>query len=234
MRELTFGLAHERGVDPVVDTFGEHGASRMQSLHCGWAGSTYWRVDRAEGPAAALDALDECYRDGGGCPDPLVDDSAVHDRTVESLRSTTDERVYYARWELGDGSRPVPGLATEEIGPGVVFEVSHEDGEQWWRLLLPSDDGVGRFYDTLQVELPSGVRYVVGHLTDTTWERSHREDPLTAKQAQAVETASRMGYYERPRGATQAEVAAELELPESTVSYRLRRAEAALVDGYVE
>lgn len=234
MRELTFGLAHDQGVDPVVDAFHEHGALRMRSEHCGWAAGTYWRVDRAEGPAAGLDALDERYRDGSGCHDPLVDDEAVQDRTVETLRSTANERVYYARWELDEGSHPVPGLAIAEVGPGVVFETTHEDGEQWWRLLLRSDRGVGRFYDSLQVALPESVRYVVGHLADADWDRSRREAPLTAKQAQAVETASKMGYYERPRGATQADLAAELGLPESTVSYRLRRAEAALVDAYTE
>ena len=45
-----------------------------------------------------------------------------------------------------------------------------------------------------------------------------------------------MGYYDHPREATMAEIAAELDLPMTTLRYRLHRAEAwatatALDDG---
>jgi predicted DNA binding protein len=41
------------------------------------------------------------------------------------------------------------------------------------------------------------------------------------------------GYYETPREITVEELAEELDLPRSTLSYRLRRAEAELVRSFV-
>jgi predicted DNA binding protein len=42
-----------------------------------------------------------------------------------------------------------------------------------------------------------------------------------------------MGYYETPIETTLDAVADRLDLPRSTVSYRLRRAEAQLVESYL-
>lgn len=236
MRELTFGLSHEPGTDRLMSTFHDYPGLRMRSLHCGWEDGTYWRLDRADGARDALAALDDAYVDGKGCPDCLVEADAVAERAVEPIERATNRRVYYGYWRLDGGARPLPGLADEYVDPGAVFESTRSEGEHWWRLLLRSDRKVGVFYDTLQAALPAHVRYLVGHLTDAdSWaEASATGASLTGKQERVVETASAMGYYERPRGAGQAEIADELGLPRSTVSYRLRRAEAALVDAYVD
>lgn len=53
---------------------------------------------------------------------------------------------------------------------------------------------------------------------------------LTARQFEAVEVARELGYYEVPREAELAAVAAELDCTESTASALLRKAERALVD----
>ena len=52
---------------------------------------------------------------------------------------------------------------------------------------------------------------------------------LTDRQFEAVETATRMGYYAVPRRASLAAVAAELGVANSTASELLRRAEARLM-----
>lgn len=53
---------------------------------------------------------------------------------------------------------------------------------------------------------------------------------LTERQREAVAAARAAGYYEVPREGSLADVAAELEVAESTASALLRRAEAQLVD----
>ncbi|WP_128476055.1 helix-turn-helix domain-containing protein [Halorussus pelagicus] len=53
---------------------------------------------------------------------------------------------------------------------------------------------------------------------------------LTMRQFEAIEAASELGYYEVPREAELAEVAAALDCTESTASALLRKAERALVD----
>jgi predicted DNA binding protein len=49
-----------------------------------------------------------------------------------------------------------------------------------------------------------------------------------------LEAAVDRGYFETPREVTLDELAADLDLPGSTVSYRLRRATAELAKSFVE
>lgn len=54
-------------------------------------------------------------------------------------------------------------------------------------------------------------------------------DALTDRQREILETAHELGYFELPRGASAAEVAAALDLDPSTVTEHLRRAERNLL-----
>ena len=55
-------------------------------------------------------------------------------------------------------------------------------------------------------------------------------DGLTDRQREALRTAYELGYFDIPRGASLAEVAAELEITASSVSERLRRAQTQLIE----
>lgn len=50
-------------------------------------------------------------------------------------------------------------------------------------------------------------------------------EKLTARQREVLETAFDRGYYDVPRSASTAEIAAEFDLDDSTVSEHLQRAE---------
>lgn len=66
----------------------------------------------------------------------------------------------------------------------------------------------------------------VGGLADTT---AALEARLTDRQREVVETAVAVGYYDVPRTASQADVAAELDRAPSTVAEHLRKAESRLM-----
>jgi len=66
------------------------------------------------------------------------------------------------------------------------------------------------------------LQFVVGERDDSGL--------LTDRQREVLETALRLGYFEVPRDATLAEVAAELGVDKSTASTVLRRGEARLVE----
>lgn len=55
------------------------------------------------------------------------------------------------------------------------------------------------------------------------------ETMLSERQREAVEAAIALGYYEQPREATQADVAAELDCSPQTVGTHLRKAEAKVM-----
>jgi hypothetical protein len=61
MREVEFVVAHEPGANPVADLPADHPEARLRSLACHVTEASRWRVDRASGSAAALDALEAGY-----------------------------------------------------------------------------------------------------------------------------------------------------------------------------
>ena len=65
-----------------------------------------------------------------------------------------------------------------------------------------------------------------------TWQDNDRS--LTPEQDEALRAAVDHGYYETPREIETYKRAEELEIPGSTLSYRLRRAEAKLATEYVD
>jgi predicted DNA binding protein len=86
---------------------------------------------------------------------------------------------------------------------------------------------------------PEDLRALLAGLpesVDTTVERlgeyDRRRDPetvLTDRQREVVATATELGYYDVPREATVADVAAKLDVTDSTVSAHLRKAESAVM-----
>ena len=73
-------------------------------------------------------------------------------------------------------------------------------------------------------------------LTELTPRRAqgqHTTEVVPAEQREALQTAVEHGYYETPRKVDLSELAAEIGIPRSTLSYRLRRAEAQLAKQFV-
>jgi len=64
--------------------------------------------------------------------------------------------------------------------------------------------------------------------------RDDAGDGLTDPQRAALRTAHEMGYFEIPRTASLADVAAELDISASACSERLRRAQTRLVEAHVD
>lgn len=114
------------------------------------------------------------------------------------------------------------GHATILVVPPIEYTT---DGEAVFEVLGDPEDLRG-----LLAELPERV--------DATVERAGEFDrhpsraaTLTARQREVVATAVDLGYYEVPRTATLADVAAELDVASSTVSDHLRKAEATVMAG---
>jgi predicted DNA binding protein len=90
-------------------------------------------------------------------------------------------------------------------------------------------------YDTLGGKLREGLSFRFEQLGDVS---ESPMNPLSSvsvrpEQRRVLELAAEEGYYETPRETTLDELASALDCPRSTVSYRLRRAEAELVDEFL-
>jgi hypothetical protein len=120
-------------------------------------------------------------------------------------------------------------LALTTLGDGLVFDATQRGPYYEWRLLVPGDRDVDSFHRALREDLPDGVALELRRAgSPEAWLRANRageEHELPYEQREALETARRLGYYDRGGGVSLEDVAAELELPLTTLRYRLRRAE---------
>jgi hypothetical protein len=103
-------------------------------------------------------------------------------------------------------------------------------------VLVPDDAPVGELYDPRRDGLPEGRTVTLQQVgTPSRWgEHVTTIADLPYEQRQALETAVSMGSYETPREASLGDIAEALEVAQSTLRYRLRRAEAWLTSNFVD
>ena len=235
MREFTFAITYERGADPLMDEFIASPKLAADSMSVPLGSDAFCRVERFTGPRSALDAVERLRTDAADVEsvgETGLD--AVGDHHV--IERDPGRRVVYSH--VGDitGGTSVHALAGNYLDSGVLVETSREGDRHEWRLLLRSDHNVGLFYDALTGGLREGLSFRTGHLRDAdAWDRGPTAGTeLPPEQRVAIREAFRRGYYETPRRLSLEELADELDVPRSTLSYRLRRAEARLVGAYAE
>jgi hypothetical protein len=230
MREFTFDLVYGGESGTVSDLFARHEELRLRSLNAPFD-ECFWRLSRVAGPTAVLDQLERRHAEGGLLGD--LDGEAVEDRYVECIERAARRRVLYT-FAADPAASTVLGLVAQRFSPGTVVETLRQGDRQTWRLLLRPDATVGAFHEVLTERLGSGVRFRMGAIRDATaWRDQAAPGDVPTEQRQAVRAAVQAGYYEAPRQATLDEISAELGIPRSTLSYRLRRAESHLARAFV-
>lgn len=233
MRELVITLEYDSGTDPVTDVFIEHPdlVSKSVDISLGVDGLT--RVDRLSGPTEAIDAIDELYLDPAVCNECAVPHGRCDaDRAYEVIDDGEGNRTVYTYHECVTFCNSVPYFAGMHLPPGLLFDSRRRANRHEWRIFMRDDGTVGEMYDALVSELTDGVTVSFQRLTNPErWgEHTGTIADLSPEQRTAIEAAVGMDYYETPRGATLADLAAALDVPQSTVRYRLRRAEAWLAN----
>lgn len=237
MRELVFTVEFEPGTDPVMDVFDEHPRARGRMVASAVTLENSWRLDRITGPEAALDRLEEVFLDPDRCNECLDGrEECGATREYEVLEREATSRIVYTYLVEPGYCHSIPPLATEHLGFGVLFDAVRRGLTYEWRLLMPAEDGTGDLHDALEGGLRDGVSLSVRRLSRPThwFDRFVATDDLAFEQREALEAAVDGGYYETPREATLTELADRLGLARSTFRYRLRRAEAWLVDRYLD
>lgn len=233
MREFTFTIEYESDVDPMMDVCEAYPDLRIRSLDCHADDRSLWRLDRAIGPVNALAELDAVFLDSDTCNDCLDAPSCESEKVYERVGRGRSSRTYYSRWPNDDRCSSVDRLAATYLRPGV-WRATREGSRYRWDLLVESDDRIGPFYDAVQTAHGEGRRFVFDHLREAVdWGDALGTTALSPDQRTAVETAVDNNYYDEPRGTTVASLADDLSVPTSTLSYRLRRAEARLVSAFV-
>jgi len=235
MREFVFALTYEPGCDAVADALAEHSDASIRSVSCHATGKSLWRVDRASGGDDALAAVEAAVLDDDYRADCLTTGDCGAIPRTEVLDREEGAIEFYTRWERTDVCTSVPHLSLEHLGEGVLFETRRGGRRYTWRLILPGEADLRAFTTALETEVSGHVGLDVIRLTELDPGAPVERDRgrLPSEQREALATAVAHGYYETPREVELGELADVLDVPRSTLSYRLRRAEAALAESAV-
>lgn len=134
----------------------------------------------------------------------------------------------YAYGIAGDGCHSIPVLSVSHLGDGLSYNAKRNSDQYRWQILVPDDAQVGDLYDTINSELRGGLRLHLDHLSEPT----RRGDTVVSladipyEQRRVLKEAVERGYDETPWALTTQELVDELDIPQSTVQYRLSRAGA--------
>ncbi len=232
MYEFRFTVRRAEGVDPVLD---EHGSVRSEATYACLSRDRMWRLESVTGDPGALDDVEDLLVDPTADREGLSDRGCGATRTHSVLTDEPRRRVVFTHFADANRCDAVPLLAVAYAPTGMLAEATREGRATRWRLLFQDDRKVGMLYDTLTGQIGDGREFAFERLGETSGWRTDLLSPRTlpAEQRETLELAAERGYFETPRETTLDDLAAALGAPRSTVSYRLRRATAALVERFV-
>ncbi|GAB7090477.1 hypothetical protein JCM18237_07480 [Halorubrum luteum] len=231
MRELVFTLEYEAGHNAVADVLAAHPEARIRSLSLHATQESLWRVDHATGASAALDDIEDAFLTGDYYADCLATEDCGARQTTQVLEHTDETLVCYSYWRRTATCVSVPHIALDHLGEGALFETRHEGREYTWRVIHSGSGDVRAFIESIETAVGDCAELELERLTDASSPSSptgHGSGELSAVQADALRAAVEHGYYETPREIGVDELADVLDVPRSTLTYRLRRAEAYL------
>ncbi|EJN56838.1 helix-turn-helix domain-containing protein [Halogranum rubrum] len=236
MRELVFALEYEPGCNRVADTLADYSDARVRSLSLHATAERLWRVDHATGTPEALDAIEDAFLTGDYYADCLATEDCGATQTTRILDRADETLILYSDWERTPACASVPHIARDHLGDGVLFDTRHEGRHYTWRLIHPGEGDVAAFFDALEAAVGECAQMEMLRTADTTTAAGRSDGTpsgLPPAQEAALQAAVEHGYYESPREVDVGELAEHLDVPRSTLTYRLRRAEEHLAKQHV-
>jgi predicted DNA binding protein len=236
MYDFTFEITYETGADEYVDLFIDRESLRSEAIYSCLEPTELWMLESVTGDPNDLEAVDELLLNESVDRESITARDCNATRTTSLLTEEQRRRVAYTYLSDIDYCESIPLIAAKYIGGGVLFEQSRMGDTTQWRVLAQDDSKIGLLYDTLSAKLGEGLSFSFEHLTEVDhWESSLLSPmDMRAEQREILKIAVERGYFETPREVTLDELAEELDLPRSTVSYRLRRATAELAKRFTD
>lgn len=237
MREYIFTIEYSEGAYPLADTFIRYPELYLTAVTISMSRSGLWRVDRVTGPEAGIAEFKDVYTDPSYCIECGGDtDDCDAQWEHEYIETGSDSLTVYSRvTKPATYCHSVPFLALNEFGDGLLFDSQRRGHNYEWRILMPEDLPVGDLFDRLRAGVEDNTRITLQQVkTPSRWGGDVTTiADLPYEQRVVLETAVVKGYYATPRRVNLGELAAELDLPNSTLRYRLRRAEARLIESFI-
>lgn len=235
LREFVFEVRYSAGADPLADTFIAHPDLMSQSVTCTVTDRNVWHLEQFTGPGAALEELDVLFDELTACDTGVSGDRQYENWQFKQLSKDVGTRTVCAYGIDVETSKSIPHLAAVYVADGLLYNTRRRGDRCRWRILMPQEVSVENFYETVRATLPDELDVDFDHVGDPDdWgEDTVTLTDLSHEQRRVLEAAVTHGYYEQPREITAAELASKLDVPQSTLQYRLNRAEAWLATEFV-
>lgn len=192
---------------------------------------------------------------GGGLPGSNLPDSFLNSEFVTLIETTKSGMICYVKFEFNDASalnKDHGGLEILEIKSvtknsalakvllnGPVAMMFCEDNEVWWvnpTYLNPvglsltirgTRAGLTIIRESFSQLVGNGFSVKLGA---ESMHSPEFRDMLPHKQRIVLDKAIEMGYYSRPRGCTQRDIANAMNIKQATVSEHLQSAESKIIN----
>lgn len=235
MREFAFTIEYEKGADPLMDVFIDNPDLHARTMNTHVSANSMWRIDRIAGPERALERLDEIYTAPEHCNECIGSRHCHTNWEHEFLETSPSRRTVYTYRPSPGDCYSIPQLACMYLGEGYICAAERRGNRYEWRILMRDDGDAKGLHDALSEELRDGLSLTFRQIGGPSlWaEEAVSLAELPYEQREAIEAAVRMGYYQTPRGTSMAEVAEILDVPRSTLQYRLQQAESWIIRGFV-
>ncbi len=235
MREFVFTITYDGGEDRLADLFDTAPEARYSALLCSMSGDAAWRLSRVTGSERVVNEAVGVLTDESYCSLSISRRNCSMSQRSDVLEETPRGQVVYTYFDEMDGCDSVPVIANRYLDGGSLVLVTRDGDSERWRILMQNDEKVGMLYDTIGASLREGLTFRFEHLkpVESSPLAPFDSRSLRPEQRRVLEVAMEEGYYETPRETTLDEIADRLDCPRSTVSYRLRRAEAEVVSEFL-
>lgn len=172
----------------------------------------FWVLDRSSRT---------CRSDRIGTFERHVEDTGKIDDLVR-MGDVENSVLYRVAWS-GDDLPFVDGVVASD---GAILEATATSTEWTVRLRFGGPNRIASFQQYCQKH---GIAIELIRVVGLEHERSAYPATLTSGQAEALLTASRMGYFDRPRETTLDEIATSLDVTPQAAGGRIRRGVSNLV-----
>ena len=237
MREFVFTLEYRPGAYRLADVFISHPELIASAITISVSKSGMWRLDRVRGSTAALEAFERTFTDPATCIECGGDHGeCTSEWTFEILAEDRNAMTVYSYLErLPEYCHSISHLAIRAFGDGLVFDAQRRANVYEWRILMPDRHPIGQLFDRLEDGFDDDISLTLRQITSPSrWDGGVTSiADLPHEQREAVEMAVREGYYSTPRSIDLATLATRMDVPKSTLRYRIRRAEARLIESFV-
>ncbi|MFC7229271.1 helix-turn-helix domain-containing protein [Salinirubellus salinus] len=236
MHEFSFSIEWAPGSDRFADAFRERSSLQASGVCISFRPERMLRLESVTGETGDLTALDRLLLDESFDHESISDRDLDARRHHDLLTDTATRRVVHTYLDDIRRRDAIPVIVSQYTEDGTLVETFRSGPTVRYRVLVRGDEKLGMMYDTITARLGEGATFTFHHLEEVDRWQNGLLTPraLRGSQREILVHAVERGYFEVPREVSLQEVADDLGIPQSTASYRLRRATAQLAEQFTE